>query len=72
MDKLSWLPLPTTQSSLSDFVRLTDVSSFDEEWKDLCFAPWRFFYLDYHHLQQDENIEQRLEAEWLKVMQPYY
>lgn len=67
---LRWLPLPTTQSTLSDLVRhISDVSSFDQEWKDLRFAPWRFFYLDYHHLQQDKNLPRRLETEWIKVNQ---
>lgn len=68
---LPWLPLPTTQSSLSDVARqIYDGSSFDQEWKDLRFIPWRFFYLDYHHLQKDivyGNIAKRLETEWNKV-----
>lgn len=69
---LPWLPLPTTQSSLSDVARqIYDGSSFDQEWKDLRFIPWRFFYLDYHHLQKDivyGNIAKRLETEWSKVI----
>ncbi|KAG2231297.1 hypothetical protein INT48_006408 [Thamnidium elegans] len=72
---LPWLPLPITQSSLSDVARQRyDGPSFDQEWKDLRFIPWQFFYLDYHHLQQDivyGNIVKRLETEWNKVYEFY-
>ncbi|KAI7873277.1 VTC domain-containing protein [Mucor mucedo] len=73
MDRLRWIPLPRTQSTLSDFMRQTDNASFDRDWKQLRFAPWRFFYLDYHHhLQQEgQTMEQWLVSEWIKVYEFY-
>lgn len=69
---LQWVPLPSTQSSLSDVSRqvFDNTSSFDQEWKDLRFLPWRFFYLDYEHLQHGlmyANLFKKLETEWNKV-----
>lgn len=70
-----WLPLPTTQSALSDMVYISQNSSrFDQDWKYSRFMPWRFYYLDYFHLQQiikqdaDKiTINRKLEDEWKKV-----
>jgi hypothetical protein len=74
---IPWLPLPNTQSGLCDVAyTLQDNTSlqFDQDWKDLRFLPWRFFYLDYLHLQrmiqQHSNtviIDRKLEDEWKKV-----
>lgn len=69
MDRLKWIPLPRTQSTVSDLMQAIENPRFDKDWKDLRFAPWRFFYLDYHHhLQpQDQTMEQWLSSEWTKV-----
>lgn len=79
----NWLLLPNTQSTLFDVAQqqiyyLKDEEedeTFDQEWIDLRFIPWRFFYLDYHHLKQNivesigkgDDIEKSLESEWSKV-----
>ncbi|KAI9263855.1 hypothetical protein EDC94DRAFT_606351 [Helicostylum pulchrum] len=72
---VTWLPLPTTQSSLSDVARqIYDGSSFDQEWKDLRHEPWRFYYLDYHHFKTVilyGKISDELEAGWEKVYEFY-
>lgn len=73
---LSWLPLPITSSTLSDVAQQTyNVSSFDQEWQNLRFLPWRFFYLDYQHLNQELNsttaivqdVTELMQLEWNKV-----
>jgi hypothetical protein len=72
---IPWLPLPTTQSALCDMAyTLQDHSRFDQDWKNSRFLPWRFFYLDYQHLQQMIKqhsdtlaIDRKLEDEWKKV-----
>ncbi|PHZ13109.1 uncharacterized protein RHIMIDRAFT_237135 [Rhizopus microsporus ATCC 52813] len=72
---LSWLPLPITQSALSDVARAcVSNTSFEQEFKELKYAPWRFSYLDYYQLQRDittislsQTVAKRFEAEWSKV-----
>lgn len=73
---LQWLPLPSTQIGLSDVAQLYlyDTSSFELDWKMMRHIPWRFFYIDYLHLQQDVGnltfgtLNRRLETEWNKVI----
>ncbi|KAG1151396.1 hypothetical protein G6F38_001332 [Rhizopus arrhizus] len=72
---LSWLPLPTTQSALSDVAQMyVSKSLFEQEFKDLRYMPWKFNYLDYSQLQQyidtissSKVVAKRIELEWIKV-----
>jgi hypothetical protein len=76
---LPWLPLPITSSTLSDVaqqvvVSNNHVSPFDQEWQNLRYMPWRFFYLDYLHLNQEINsngdegdMVELIQLEWNKV-----
>ena len=72
---LSWLPLPATQSALSDVARAcVSNTSFEQEFEELKYAPWRFSYLDYYQLKRDITtislsltVAKRFETEWSKV-----
>lgn len=83
---LSWLPPPTTIGTLTDVAQQMSPSgsvsslSFNGEWQNSRYLPWRFSYLDYQHFQQlltkDQSTpqftEETISFEYNKVLTSYY